>query len=290
MPTVITRGDRIFQALDALILGLIGVICLFPFVNVLAKSLSGEQFVVAGRIWLWPMGFTTGAYRYLLGSQRLWSAMRNTIYITVVGTLLNTAMTVCVSYAVSRKFLVGRSFIQFLYVFTMLFGGGLIPTYLIVKAAGLIDRLEALYIPGLVSAFNMILLRNYFNTIPDSLEESAKLDGAGNVTIMLRILAPLAMPSIATVALFGAVGLWNTYFAGIIYITKRSMQPLQVFLRDAITATNDINMSDWESLIGINTESIRGATVIVATVPILLVYPFLQRYFVTGMTVGAVKQ
>lgn len=290
MNIIQSRGDKIFRFINYIILSLIGVICLFPFLNVLAKSLSSEGFVVSGQVWLWPRGFNVKAYKYILTNNSFWRSMKNSLYVTVAGTTLNTMLTLFVAYAVSRKHLVGRGGILFLYIFTMMFSGGMIPTYLVVKQFHLLNKLEALFIPGLVSAFNLTLMRNYFATIPDSLEESARIDGASNLRILFRIMIPLALPSIATISLFVMVGYWNDYLNPLIYITSTSKRTLQVFLRGVVNAAKDVNMNDFDALTELSLETIRGATVFAATLPILLVYPFLQRYFVAGATVGAVKQ
>jgi putative aldouronate transport system permease protein len=283
-------SDRIFDIINIAFIGIIGLVCLFPFINVLAKSLSSEAAVVSGRVILWPVDFNGKAYRYIFSSVRFWNSMKNTVIVTVCGVFIDTVFTVFVAYAVSRKYLAGRSVVYFLYVFTMMFSGGIIPTYLIVRQMGLLDKLPALFIPMVVTVFNMTLMRNYFMTIPSSLEESAKMDGASNIIILFRIMIPLAAPAIATIALFTAVGLWNDYFTPLMYIQSRTNQTLQVFLRGVVDMSKDMNMNDFDAINELAQETIRGATVFAATLPILLVYPFLQRYFVSGMTIGAVKE
>jgi putative aldouronate transport system permease protein len=271
-------------------IGIIGLLCVLPFINVLAKSLSSEAAVVSGKVVLWPIDLNAKAYRYIFSSGLFWSSMKNTIFVTAFGAALDTALTVFVAYAISRRHFVGKSVIYFMYVFTMLFSGGLIPTYLVVRQVGLLDKLPALFIPSLVTVFNMTIVRNYFLSIPSSLEESAKMDGAANLNILFRIMIPLATPAIATVTLFTAVGLWNDYFTPLLYIQSRSNRTLQVFLRGVVDMSKDMNMNDFDSINELAQETIRGATVFAATLPILLVYPFLQRYFVSGMTIGAVKE
>jgi putative aldouronate transport system permease protein len=238
----------------------------------------------------WPINFNPKAYRYIFFFVFFWSSMKNSAYVTVLGATLDTALTVFVAYAISRKHFLGRNTVYFLYVFTMLFSGGLIPTFLIVRWVGLLDKLPALFIPHMVTVFNMTLIRNYFIALPVSLEESAKMDGASNITVLFRIMAPLAKPAIATVALFTAVGLWNDYFPPLMYIQSRSKQTLQVFLRGVVEMSKEANINDYETINELAQETVRGATVFAATIPILLVYPFLQRFFVSGMTIGAVKE
>ena len=283
-------GDRIFDICNIIFIGIIGFLCLFPFVNVLAKSLSSEYAVLSGRVVFWPIGFSLKAYSFIFKNTLFWTSMKNSLLVTAPGMFLDTMFTVFIAYAVSRKFFIGRNLLYFMYVFTMLFSGGIIPTFLIVKQVGLLDKLPALFIPTLVTVFNMTIIRNYFINIPSSLEESAKMDGASNIKILFRIMIPLAMPAIATVALFSAVGFWNDYFTPLLYIQTRAKSTLQVFLRGVVEMARDINMNDFDTLNELAQETIRGATVFAATLPILLVYPFLQRFFVSGATLGAVKE
>lgn len=284
-----SRTDRIFQVINYLILVVVMLVCLLPFLNILAKSFSNETSVLAGDISFWPTGFNLKAYNVVFGSYRFWDALFVSIFITVAGTAINTLLTIFASYSLSRTRLKFRRFFTFLYIFTMLFNGGIIPTYLVIRHVGLINSVWSLIIPTLVMPFNMIILRNYFYNVPDSLEESAKMDGALNVRILFSIMIPLAMPAVATIMLFYAVGYWNNYFEALMYINNRKLFPLQIYLRELIlnTDTNKMNMS---SLMHIAQESVRGATIIAATLPILAVYPFLQKYFVKGVMLGSVKQ
>ncbi|WP_165452603.1 carbohydrate ABC transporter permease [Paenibacillus thalictri] len=285
-----TKGEIVFEWCNVLLLCIGIVVCLVPVLNVVAKSFSAEANVVAGDVFIWPVGFNVDAYSIVLGSQKFISSFANSVFITVVGTLLNVTLTVCTGYALSRGRLRGQKVIMLLYVFTMLFSAGLIPTYLVIKQLGLLDTLWALILPTLVSPFNMIIVRLYFYTIPDSLEESGRIDGAGNLRILLHIMIPLAMPVIATIALFCAVEYWNSYFDALMYINNYKLLPLQVFLREMIMSASDAaNNIDILSQMHVSQESIRGATVVAATLPIVIVYPFLQRYFVKGIALGAVK-
>jgi putative aldouronate transport system permease protein len=285
-----TRGEVIFEWFNYIALLFLMLVCLIPVLNIVAKSFSAEANVLAGDVFIWPIGFHLDAYKVVLGSQKFLVSFSNSVFITIVGTLINVTLTVFTGYALSRSRLRGQKAIMMLYVFTMLFSAGLIPTYLIIKSLGLLDTLWALIIPTLVSPFNMIVVRLYFYSIPDSLEESAKMDGAGNLRILFAIMVPLAMPVIATISLFCAVEYWNSYFDALMYINNSALLPLQVFLREMIMNAADANNNvDVLSQIHVSTESIRGATVVAATLPIVLVYPFLQRYFVKGMVLGAVK-
>ncbi|NHN31910.1 carbohydrate ABC transporter permease [Paenibacillus agricola] len=285
-----TKNEIAFELFNYIILCMIILLCLIPVLNIVAKSFSQEGAVIAGDVFIWPIGFHLDAYRVVLGSQKFLSSFGNSVFITVVGTIINVTLTVFTGYALSRGRLRGQKAIMMLYVFTMLFGAGLIPTYLVIKSLGLLDTLWALIIPTLVSPFNMIIVRLYFYSIPDSLEESGKMDGAGNLRILFSIMIPLAMPVIATIGLFCAVEYWNSYFDALMYINNYKLLPLQVFLREMILSASDAsNNVDVLAQVHVSLESIRGATVVAATLPIVIVYPFLQRYFVKGIALGAVK-
>ncbi|UKS30983.1 carbohydrate ABC transporter permease [Paenibacillus sp. HWE-109] len=285
-----TKGEIAFTMINYMLLCLGMLVCLIPVINIIAKSFSGEASIMAGDVFLWPINFNVDAYHIVLGSQKFITSFRNSVIITVVGTLLNVTLTVFTGYALSRTRLRGAKIVMMMYVFSMLFSAGIIPTYMIIKSVGLLDTLWALMLPSLVSPFNMIIVRLYFFGIPDSLEESAKMDGAGNLRILFQIMIPLAMPVIATIALFCAVEYWNSYFDALMYINDYNLLPLQVFLREMIMSASDAtNNVDMLAQVHVSQESIRGATVVAATLPIVIIYPFLQRYFVKGMVLGAVK-
>ncbi|SFB59991.1 putative aldouronate transport system permease protein [Cohnella sp. OV330] len=285
-----TKGEVVYEVCvyTGLVLGIL--VCLIPVLNIVAKSLSGESYVVAGDVGIWPVHFTTDAYNIVLGSPKFLSSFRNSVLITVVGTLINVTLTVFTGYALSRSRLAGQKLIMMLFVFTMLFQAGIMPTYLVIKNLGLINSLWSLMLPGLVSPFNMIIVRLYFYNIPDSLEESGKMDGASNIRILFSIMMPMAAPVIATTALFCAVEYWNSYFDALMYISDAKRLPLQVFLREVIMSVSDAsNNIEMMAQTQVAQESIRGAVVVAATLPIVLVYPFLQRFFVKGIVLGAVK-
>lgn len=283
-----STSDRVFDVAVHVVLAVVMALSVLPFINILAKSLSGGMYVQAQQVGFIPRGLTFEAYQVVLANMRFWRSFMVSVTITVVGTLLNTLLTVHVAYAVSRPQLRGRRLIGFAYIFTMFFNGGLIPTYLVVRAAGMINTIWSVIVPALVIPYHMIIVRNYFFGISSSIEESAKIDGASNVTILYRIYLPIAMPSVATIALFYAVDYWNQYFEALIYITERNLFPLQVFLREIIRQADPrVSMA---SATGSATASISSAAVLASTVPILLVYPFLQKYFVKGIMLGSVKE
>ncbi|OAS21446.1 carbohydrate ABC transporter permease [Paenibacillus oryzisoli] len=283
-------GEKVFTVVNYTLLITVGLICVLPFITLLAKSVSEEAYVVSGQVGLWPMGFQLQAYKVLLSGVDFRTAFTNSLFVAVIGTAVQVFFTACVGYAIAKRDLVGRKAINILYVFTMLFNGGMIPTYMVIKNTGLINHLWVLVIPGMVSAFNLILVRNYFESLPHSLEESARIDGAGNLTILFRIMLPISKPLLATVAIFSAVGIWNNYMDPLMYLTKKEVQVLPLFLQNVVAASNKNGMENPEQLANIASETFRAAAIFVSSIPILLVYPFLQKYFVTGLTLGAVKQ
>lgn len=285
-----TKGERIFEVINYLVLTIVVIITLLPFLHVVAKSLSKESAVMAGEVSIWPVGLNFRTYRYVIANYEFLRSLYVSIFVTGVGTFLHVLVTSFVAYPLSRKYLVGKSFLTFIFIFTMLFSGGLIPTYLVIKSLGLIDKIWVLILPGTFSAFNMIILRNYFSTIPDSLEESAKIDGCSNIMIFFRIIFPLSLPAIATVCIYTAVGFWNSYFNALIYINTRSLYPLSLYLRMVILDVSAQLVDLNPELTNLNPESVRCATVVAATLPILIVYPLLQKYFIKGVILGAVKE
>lgn len=285
-----TKGEKIFEVVNYIILILVVIVTLLPFIHVVAKSLSKESAVMAGEVSIWPIGFNLRTYRYVVGNYAFLRSLYVSIFITGVGTFLHVLITSLAAYPLSRKYLVGRSFLTFIFIFTMLFSGGLIPTYLVIKSLGLIDKIWVLILPGLVSSFNMIILRNYFSTIPDSLEESAKIDGCSNFGIFFKIIFPLSLPAIATVCIYTAVSYWNSYFNALLYINNRNLYPLSLYLRMVILDVSAQLVDLNPELTNLNPESVRSATVVAATLPILIVYPILQKYFIKGVILGAVKE
>ena len=289
-----TVQDRIVRWICSIMITFLAVVCLYPYLNVIAKSFSGADAIMKGQVnSIVPKDVNINAYIMLLSqSNRFFNSLKNTVFITIVGTILNIGLTIFISFAVSRKNLPGGRLIMLLYIFTMLFSGGLIPTYLVVIGAGLRNSLWALIIPGLVSTFNVVLLRNYISTVPPSLEESAMIDGADHFTVLFRIIVPLAMPSIACISLFCAVGYWNSFFSALMYIDDRGKQVLQIYLRDMLMSIQDAERSGIidEFMKDLPNEAMRGAAVFASTLPIICLYPFLQRFFVKGMNLGAVKE
>ncbi|TMV47875.1 carbohydrate ABC transporter permease [Paenibacillus mesophilus] len=281
--------------LDAVVYGtlvLMAFATLLPFLNVLSKSVSEEWAVVSGKVGVFPVGFQFETMKFVITSYEFLRSFSVSIYITVVGTLLSLLLTAISAYPLSKRHLPGIKFIMLLFVFTMLFGGGIIPNYLLIRSLGLIDSLWALILPSLISVFNLLVIKSYFEGLPESLEESARIDGARTLTILFRILLPLCGPVLATIALFYAVGYWNEFFNAMIYINSPSLKPLQLYLRDivlnAASATAGIDRTADE-LMNLSPDNVRSATVIASTIPILIVYPLLQKYFIKGVLIGSVK-
>ncbi|MBP1995577.1 carbohydrate ABC transporter permease [Paenibacillus eucommiae] len=287
-----SKSDRIVDAILYGILGLFSLATLFPIYFVFIMSITPYTEVLRnGGFVIFPTEITLEAFRTIFGSNVVPRALQITIFVTVVGTACNLAITTMLAYPLSKKFLPGRNIILMGIVFTMLFSGGLIPTYLTVRATGLMNSIWALIIPGLVSTFNMLIMKTYFQGLPDEIEEAAKVDGCSDIGTMLKIVLPLSMPIMATLGLFYGVSHWNAYFGGIMYLSDRTLYPLQVVLRNmiispAISQELAVPQSALEAL---PPETIKMATVVVAIVPVLVVYPFLQKYFIKGMLLGAVK-
>ncbi len=290
-------GELALEIIILVVLLLLCVVMLFPFLNLLAKSVSSESPVLRGEVVLWPIGFQTGTYQYVIKQAQFQNSLVNSIIITVVGSAMAMLLTCMTAYPLSKTNLLGRRWFILFFVFTMLFSGGMIPSYILMRTLGMLNTLWVLIIPGALSVYNMILLKNFFEEIPASVEESAKLDGARNMTILFKIVLPMSLPALATIGLFYAVGYWNNYMSGVLYITRPNLKPLQQYLYQLVAETQVV---DKDAALGtlspeaamtaaLNTESIRAATIMVSSIPIMCVYPFLQKYFVTGLRVGSVK-
>ncbi|MGG4128734.1 carbohydrate ABC transporter permease [Paenibacillus illinoisensis] len=284
--------DRIFTIFNYTFLILLVIVTLYPLLYVLFASLSDSAQLLANKGLLWkPVGFSLEAYKSVLANPGIATGFRNTLFILVFGVIVNLFMTALGAYVLSRKNVMWNKVFMFFIVFTMFFGGGLIPLYLVVKGVSLLDTLWSTILPFAISTFNLIIMRTSFMGIPDSLEESAKIDGANHFTILFRIIIPLSMPVIAVMILYYAVDKWNGWFYASVFIKSRELFPLQLVLREILIANSTESMSAGASAgdrfqIG---ETIKYATIMVATIPILCIYPFLQRFFVKGVMVGSLK-
>jgi len=270
---------------------IITLVCVLPLINLLAKSLSGSDYLVKGEVYLIPKGFTTFAYKTVLSDKKYIWAFWWTVILTVVGTLLSLFMTACCAYPLIYPKLKGRGVFNIIITITMFFNAGTIPNYLLMKSIGFLDNPLSLIIPSCLSVFNMIIMRSFFYQIPDSLREAAEIDGAGFIRILTTIYLPLSKPVIATLALFYAVGRWNGYSDALMYIKESKYYPLQLLLYNVINNINNVEVSTQEgfSTPGLS-NSLKAAIVMFTTIPILCVYPWLQKYFIHSVMVGAVKE
>jgi putative aldouronate transport system permease protein len=283
----VTVGSAVLYVL----LTLMAFACLYPFLNVLAYSLSGYNAVLSGKVSFYPIDFSLGAYKEILGRTQIWISMRTTVLVTFMGTATSLSLTTLAAYALSRKDLPGKKIFSGLILFTMYFGGGMIPTFMVVKGLGLYNTLGSLFIPQAINVFNFIVMRTFFRELPESLEEAAKIDGASEMQTLFKIIIPLSLAIIATMGLFYAVGYWNTYFDALLYIQDPDKYTLQLRLRGLLFG-DELNNSGANTEGGgtqVMTQSLKMATVAVSTIPILIIYPWLQKYFVKGVMLGSVK-
>lgn len=287
-----SNGERAFGVFNYIFFIILCAIMVYPFWHVIMSSLSSVEATAKGGVFLWPKGFNLDTYAQVFKDPSIWTGYFTTVLVTIAGTFLGTLFTATTAYPLSKKDLPFSSLMLLLVLFTMLFSGGMIPGYLLMKNLNLIDNRWALILPGLVSAYNVMIMKSFFLTIPESLEESAKIDGATEVTIFWKIVLPLSKATIATIALFTAVGYWNDYFSTVLYITTKEKWALQAVLRYMLTNTNQAMQAAGvtvASATNVTATTIKSASVVIATVPILCVYPFVQKYFVKGVMIGGVK-
>lgn len=284
-----SASEKVFRFLNLCFLSLFSLTILYPFAHVASSALSANEAVLGGMVTFYPVRPTTEALRQLLVHRGYQSAMLNTVFITCVGTVLNLFVTAMLAYPLSRRALRLSKVLNIIVLFPMFFSGGMIPTYLVVSNLGLTDTYWAYLLPALVSPFYCLLLRNFFASIPKELEESAIIDGAGYGKILISIIMPLSMAAIATIGLFYAVDHWNVFLRGIMYINDRKLWTLQMFLREMISQSEHASELAEGGSVFVSLESLRMAAILVSILPILCVYPFVQKYFVKGVMVGSVK-
>ncbi len=282
------RKANVFDVLIYGGLTLMMLITLYPLINVVAVSMSSNNAYRNNPLMILPRDIDLTAYRWVATHQLILSSYRNTVIVTLVGTALSMLLTMTLAYPLSEKDLRGRKFFMSMLIFTMFFNGGLIPNFYLVRAVGLYDTLWALIVPGALSVYNMILMKNSFEAMPESLKESARIDGASDITVFLRIVLPLSMPIIAALILFYAVSRWNAFFNAIVYIRGRDKWTLQLLLREIVMSTESL-LNDSTDIASIPAQSVKNAVIVVAILPIMCIYPFLQKFFVKGVMVGAVK-
>lgn len=282
-----------FLIINGIVLASITLLGIIPFIHLLAVSFSSNSAAMAGQVQLWPVEFTWDAYVYLGQKVEFFQALWVSVQRVVIGTVLSMLLCVLSAYPLSRETSEFRSRTAYVWFFviTMFFGGGLIPTYMVIKDAGLLNSIWALIIPGALSVWNMVMLLNFFRNIPKDMDEAALMDGAGHGSLLFRIYLPVSLPSIATILLFTIIGHWNAWFDGIIYMNSTDKYPLQTYLSTLITSSNreSISVDELASMQSYGEKTLRTAQIFLGALPIMAVYPFLQKYFVKGITVGSVK-
>lgn len=289
--TTTSKGDRIFDIVNITLLTIVVLVCLIPFIHILAISLSSARPIMSGEVSLFPVEWTTEAYVKVFSDMSMIRSLGFTVMLTVIFTILCMAMTIAAGYPLSKSNLKGRGFFMVLIIITMFFSGGIIPEYILVRNLHLLDTMWALILPGLISPFYLIIMISFFRNIPESLEEAAEMDGSSHFYTLWRIILPLSLPVIATLSLFYAVGRWNGFMDTLMYINSPELYPLQLKLYQLIQ-NNMASALMRNEVVGsaqMMPESLKAASVIFATIPILIVYPWLQRYFVSGVMLGAVK-
>lgn len=287
----ISAGSRVFDGFNIALMLILCFVMLYPMWYVLCASFSDpETLVLHNGAVFYPLNFSTVNYDKVLSYSPIWQGYRVTLFVVVVGTTLNLLFTSLLAYVLSRKNLMLKKMMTALCVFTMYFSGGMIPTFMVVKAVGLYNTIWALIIPGLISTYNMIVIRTALQGVPDELSESAALDGANELTVFFRILLPMIKPTLAAIALFCAVGHWNSWTGALLYIRKSELQPLQMVVRALLIKEQDLaEQNKSNALVEMLNQTMRYSVIVVSTVPVLCVYPFVQKFFTKGVMVGAVK-
>lgn len=288
---------KVFYIVNYVFLTIVSLCCLYPFLYIISTSISSSRAVSSGEVFLWPVEINFEAYSQLLLDGQIFISMWNTLVITLVGTALCMTFTVLCAYSLSKKRLRFRGVFMGMIVFTMMFSGGMIPNFLLIRNLGLMNTYWSLWLSGLLSTYNMIVMRTFFQGIPDSLEEAAQIDGAGDPYILFRIVLPLSGAALATITLFYAVGWWNIYFNAMMYISSTLKYPLMVKLRAMLDTAQMLTVQSQGGMGGggaiesimVAAESFKAASILVSVLPIILVYPFLQKYFVKGVMIGSVK-
>lgn len=287
-----SRSFQIFNSFNILFMCLLGLAMFLPFLNVIAQSFSSSEAVTSGKVTFWPVDVTTINYRYVFSDASIWRAFAVSVFITVAGTLINLVATATLAYPVSREEYVGRKLIMLMVLITMIFSAPLIPNFLLMKNLHLMNTPWAMILPGAISAFNFFVMHSFFKQLPAEVIDSARIDGCGEVRILMKMVVPLSKPVMASLGIFYAVGHWNAYMNALYYIDQPKWWPLQVLLKKMFE-TDDLSIdpgaSQFSELAFTSPEGIKMATIVIATLPIILLYPFLQKHFVKGLTLGAVK-
>ncbi|MBQ8815400.1 MAG: carbohydrate ABC transporter permease [Lachnospiraceae bacterium] len=290
-----TGKDRVFYIVCGLIMVVLTLMVLYPVIYVISASFSNADRIVAGKVWLWPVDINLDAYKLLFSYDQLWTGYANTIFYTVTGTLINLGVTLICAYPMARKNLMGRGPLMMFFSFTMLFSGGMIPNYILVKSLGMLNTRWAMLLPGAMSIYNMIVARTFIQSnIPDEMLEAAQIDGCNDFQFFFRMVLPLSKAIIAVLALWYGVSHWNSYFNAFLYLKDRELYPLQIFLKDILVQSESITVSEDDyTSVGMLSEhisvAIRYCMIVVSTVPLFCVYPFVSKHFQKGVMVGSVK-
>ena len=282
---------KVFVVFNSCFIALTCIICIYPILNTLAVSFSSREAVAAGRVNLLPVDFQLDAYRFVMEEPKFVRGFLISVERVILGVLINMALTILAAYPLSktRRQFPKRNIYMWAYIFTMLFAGGMIPAYMVVKTTGLIDTIWALILPGAVPVYYVILLQNYFKSLPDELYDAARIDGAGEWRILYRIFLPLSKPILATLIVYNTVNHWNAWFDGMLYMNRPEHFPLQTYLQTIVVELDLSTINDISQVMNISTQNSKAAQIIIAMVPILCVYPFLQKYFTKGIVMGSVK-
>lgn len=288
------KKSRTFDVVVIIMFAALALLTLYPFYNVIILSFSNTESVAKHIPYLLPFALDLTGYKTIIQDLDFINSLLVSLFVTIVGTAVNMVLSVIAAYVLSRKYLDGRNMIMSVIVFTMLFGGGLVPTYMVIKDMGLINKVWAMILPTAINTYYLIIMKNYFLGLPDGLFEAAKLDGAGEWTMLWKVAFPLSKPIMATFTLFYAVDRWNEWYNALLYINKKALSPLQIYLRDILTSLNSQLSTQAQQMMGstqkVSTSAVQMATIVITALPIMLVYPYLQKYFVNGVMVGGIKE
>lgn len=288
------KKSRTFDVVVIIMFAALALLTLYPFYNVIILSFSNTESVAKHIPYLLPFALDLTGYKTIIQDSDFINSLLVSLFVTIVGTAVNMVLSVIAAYVLSRKYLDGRNMIMSVIVFTMLFGGGLVPTYMVIKDMGLINKVWAMIFPTAINTYYLIIMKNYFLGLPDGLFEAAKLDGAGEWTMLWKVAFPLSKPIMATFTLFYAVDRWNEWYNALLYINKKALSPLQIYLRDILTSLNSQLSTQAQQMMGstqkVSTSAVQMATIVITALPIMLVYPYLQKYFVNGVMVGGIKE
>lgn len=287
-----TAGEKTFQVFNYVVLSAAGLSCILPFLHLFAVSFSDAAAIASGFVIFWPIDWTVAAYRTLVDGTHILQAFVNSVTITVVGVALSMTFTTLAAYPLSRPYFYCRRFFTLAIVFTMIFSGGIVPTFLVIKSLGLVNTYGAIWVSGLVSAFNMLVMKTFFEHIPQEMEEAARIDGCHEIGLLVKIVLPLSLPVLAALTLFYGVSYWNAFMSVLIYINDTLKLNLTVMVQQMVRSQSlmqELNMMQPEEMQAMTPESIKAAAVLIMVAPMLIVYPFLQKYFIKGIMLGAIK-